>query len=399
MTSHDHENIHQAHFPSRHACAGRVRRQGAVQQAGRPTASDWETEEYQAQGGCDLIKASSMYARGGTGKGVTVGLLDSGATPGHPDLTGKYVVVDSFEGVDPMATNPELGGHGTHVAGIIAAGKDDSGMHGVAHEARVASYALEFDKNDDVVNFEPGEGHRRAEKIRGPRFPTLTGVQRTPPRTRTVAPAKPPSGRKAPSRYVSVTGREIDRMSALISVEAFASPPFPSSCTRRLEGRLGSFRDQGAFEFGEPCPCPTSRAALGMMAMSSGFVAQLEGEGHGCEPGIAVPQKLGAGRVACASKSPRPRCCGGARLRGRAKVASTRSSNSENTILAGTSRPRPHHQLDAPAHHHLDGDRVFEALGAVVLELLDLAAGLVRKRRRRRFEPEAQRPAAGGARC
>ena len=30
-------------------------------------------------------------------------------------------------------------------------------MLGVAHEARVASYALEFDKNDDVVNFELGK--------------------------------------------------------------------------------------------------------------------------------------------------------------------------------------------------------------------------------------------------
>ena len=81
----------------------------------RPTASDWETGEYQAQGGLDLIKASSMYARGGTGKGVTVGLLDTGATPGHPDLTGKYVVVDSFEGVDPMDTNPEFGGHDVRI--------------------------------------------------------------------------------------------------------------------------------------------------------------------------------------------------------------------------------------------------------------------------------------------
>ena len=122
-----------------------------------PTAGDWETEEYRAQGGLDLIKASSMYARGGTGKGVTVGLLDGGATPGHPELAGKYAVVDSFEGLDPLDTNPDILGHGTHVAGIIAAAKDGSGMHGVAYEARLASYALEFDENDDVVDFELGK--------------------------------------------------------------------------------------------------------------------------------------------------------------------------------------------------------------------------------------------------
>ena len=130
---------------------------GCGGKGGLPPASDWETQEYQAQGGLGLIKASSMYARGGTGKGVTVGLLDSGATPDHPGLAGKYVVVDSFEGVDPMDTNPDFGGHGTHVAGIIAARKDGSEMHGVAYEARLASYALEFDANDDVVDFELGK--------------------------------------------------------------------------------------------------------------------------------------------------------------------------------------------------------------------------------------------------
>ena len=123
----------------------------------RPTAGDWETEEYRAQGGLDLIKASSMYARGGTGEGVTVGLLDTGATPDHPELAGKYTVVDGFEGLDPIDSNPEFGGHGTYVAGIMAARKDDSGMHGVAHEAELASYSLEFDENDDVVDFELGK--------------------------------------------------------------------------------------------------------------------------------------------------------------------------------------------------------------------------------------------------
>ena len=56
-----------------------------------------------------------------------------------------------------MDINPEFGGHGTHVAGIIAARKGDSEMHGVAYEAKLASYALEFDDNDDVVDFELGK--------------------------------------------------------------------------------------------------------------------------------------------------------------------------------------------------------------------------------------------------
>ena len=118
-----------------------------------PMASDWETPEYRAQGGLGLIKASAMYARGGTGKGITIGLLDSGATTDHPELTGKYVLVDSFnDGIDPQDTDVDARGHGTHVAGIMAARKDGAGMHGVAYEAQLASYALEFDENDDVVD-------------------------------------------------------------------------------------------------------------------------------------------------------------------------------------------------------------------------------------------------------
>ena len=99
----------------------------------------WETPEYHAQGGLGLIKASTMYARGGTGKGVTVGVFDTGASPDHPDLRYASVSYDRF---DPNGDGIDVDGHGTHVAGIIAARKNDDGMHGVAYEASIASYAL-----------------------------------------------------------------------------------------------------------------------------------------------------------------------------------------------------------------------------------------------------------------
>ena len=124
------------------------------------------------------------------------------------------------------------------------------------------------------------------------------------------------------------------------------------------------------------------------MAMSSGFVAQLEGEGHGCELGIAVPQKLGARRVARAPKPPAEACEQFDRFAQvlRWSEAARAAEGGEHTRLdvgehhlGGRLRhlaPEPDHQLDTPAHHHLDGDGALEALGAVMLELLDLAAGL-----------------------
>ena len=104
------------------------------------TPEDYETSEYNAQAGLRLINASSIYARGGTGKGVTVGVFDSGASPDHPGLAGKYVLTDGMSGTNPIDSN----GHGTHVAGIITANKDGSEMHGVAYDARLASYALDY---------------------------------------------------------------------------------------------------------------------------------------------------------------------------------------------------------------------------------------------------------------
>ena len=41
-------------------------------------ASEFETEEYAGMGALDMINASSAYARGATGEGVTVGVIDSG---------------------------------------------------------------------------------------------------------------------------------------------------------------------------------------------------------------------------------------------------------------------------------------------------------------------------------
>jgi minor extracellular serine protease Vpr len=76
-----------------------------------------------------------------TGKGVTVGVIDTGVDYTHPDLRRNYAggrdLVDN-DG-DPMETKT-LGRatvHGTHVAGIIAA---NGKIKGVAPEAKILAY-------------------------------------------------------------------------------------------------------------------------------------------------------------------------------------------------------------------------------------------------------------------
>ncbi len=55
------------------------------------------------------------------GEGVVVGLVDSGVDAGHPDLMGSVLPGASFNGATSQGGRTDPDGHGTHMAGIIAA--------------------------------------------------------------------------------------------------------------------------------------------------------------------------------------------------------------------------------------------------------------------------------------
>ncbi|MEU8799016.1 S8 family serine peptidase [Spirillospora sp. NPDC048819] len=68
-----------------------------------------------------------------TGRGVKVAVVDSGVTAKNPQLSGQVL-----KGVDLTKTGPEdCLGHGTWVAGIIAAKKGTSPFYGVAPDAKI----------------------------------------------------------------------------------------------------------------------------------------------------------------------------------------------------------------------------------------------------------------------
>jgi len=88
--------------------------------------------------GVDRIDAEIVHSDGNKGTGVKVAVIDSGIDYNHPDLDGNYAGGHDFvnEDSDPMADN----GHGSHVAGTLAAEDNKIGVVGVAPEANV--YAL-----------------------------------------------------------------------------------------------------------------------------------------------------------------------------------------------------------------------------------------------------------------
>ncbi len=87
------------------------------------------------QHGAETLRARSAH-RWVTGKGVRVGLVDTGVDDEHPDLAGRIVETHNFvEGGDESFRDD---GHGTAVAGVIGARADNAeGIFGIAPDAAV----------------------------------------------------------------------------------------------------------------------------------------------------------------------------------------------------------------------------------------------------------------------
>ncbi len=100
--------------------------------------------------GIEKIYNDSAITVTSGGAGVDVAVLDTGIYKDHPDLVNRVKQCVDFTGGGPFQTRIKEGkcddsvGHGTHVAGIIAAdgGADGLGIYGVAPEANLFAYKV-----------------------------------------------------------------------------------------------------------------------------------------------------------------------------------------------------------------------------------------------------------------
>ena len=103
-------------------------------------SESWELQE---------IEAEPAHVANHTGKGIKIAVLDTGIDYHHPELApsykGGYDFINSDS--DPMDDN----GHGTHVAGILAAAKDGKGIVGIAPDAEI--YAVKVSDNRGSGSF------------------------------------------------------------------------------------------------------------------------------------------------------------------------------------------------------------------------------------------------------
>lgn len=99
---------------------------------------DFETSEYNFTEGLPFLGASSAYAAGATGQGITIAVIDTSFDPDHPDLVGRILSTSFDINADTRAADDiDNEGHGTLVAGVIAANKNDLAGHGIAFESDI----------------------------------------------------------------------------------------------------------------------------------------------------------------------------------------------------------------------------------------------------------------------
>jgi subtilisin family serine protease len=112
--------------------------------------ASFETTEYNNQYGLGMIKASSVYQYGGFGDGITVAVFDSGIRASHEAFAGRIADggYDYVTGASGVVADGN--GHGSHVSGIIAGNKNNSGMHGVAYQSKILPFRF-FDNSGSSV--------------------------------------------------------------------------------------------------------------------------------------------------------------------------------------------------------------------------------------------------------
>ena len=122
-------------------------------------AESFRTKEYHALGknALDVINAADAYAQGYTGKGIYIGVCDCPTNFAHPEFSKKddsNMINVTGDGIYDWSVME----HGTHISAIIAANKDDAGMHGVAFDANIkaSSVGLSYDKYGAWRKAQPG---------------------------------------------------------------------------------------------------------------------------------------------------------------------------------------------------------------------------------------------------
>ena len=142
-----------------------------AQETERMTISS--SSEFASQWSLSEIGADYAYARGYTGAGVTVGIIDTGMDGGHDALEGKLhsrsaIASNSCPGgTCSFSAIRDTGSHGTAVGGLIAAAKLGNSMHGVAYDSQLLAIGIQLGSGTPIyrpVDLSNGASFRQIDE-------------------------------------------------------------------------------------------------------------------------------------------------------------------------------------------------------------------------------------------
>ena len=115
-----------------------------------PTAN-FDTAEYRRSVGPSFHNAISAYTAGATGKGILVGVVDTGINQASQEFTGRISTASRDFGGNGTFSDED--GHGTAVSAVALAAKNDLETHGIAFDATLLT--LRADKTGSCATEDP----------------------------------------------------------------------------------------------------------------------------------------------------------------------------------------------------------------------------------------------------
>jgi len=243
------------------------------------------------------------------GSGVAVAVVDTGVDRTHPDLEGRVTLCRDFTATPVRhGSCVDTNGHGTHVAGTIAAdgGDDDRGIYGVAPAAEI--YAFKACDDDGRCGADPLAAAVRSATDEGADVIVLSLGGRPEPRVQSAteyatdngAIVVAASGNNGPEtgsiRYpaahpnVVAVGAVGPRRGETVAADNYRVPDFSA---RGVEGPFSDGSD-GSLDIG---------------AFGVGVLSPVPGEDYGTKTGtsMAAPHAAGlAAKIVSASPAASP---------------------------------------------------------------------------------------------
>ena len=154
-----------------------------------PNIDDHKTYEYKSNRGLDIINAASAYSKGWTGKGAILGVIDTYQDINHKEFGDKYLYFKNYDLYRDTLKITQ--GHGSHVAGIMAANKDgdvfddegklitgvyngdqllrNNNVHGVAYDAKLVGANVDRFSNGFISQGQAQNALKDFAKLKSPK--------------------------------------------------------------------------------------------------------------------------------------------------------------------------------------------------------------------------------------